>query len=384
MAFALVACTLMLSGCVTLPRQTFTLPEQSVASPPGFSHIRYAQDDPALATMLTTMVRSDARGEVSALALSGGGANGAYGAGLLYGWTKTGQRPEFQIVTGVSTGALMAPFAFLGSGTDEQLREAYTGEKAQHLLELRGAYGLFTPGLYSKVPLENLVRGYVTDDVIRAIAVQHARGRRLMVATTNLDTEQLIVWDMGAIAKQGGPAARDLFIKVLIASASIPGVFSPTMIDVQGEGRTFSEMHVDGQTEGAFFAIPQNLLLMKKLPAAPFQVRLFVVINGQLDNIFALTPHATIPILARAMDAANKAAMRSVVTTTLEFCVRRGCMLKLAALPPTARDDPLDFGAPHLRSLFEAGEAAIASGEAWRESPVQPVLAPPEVAASGH
>lgn len=378
MASALASVMLMLCGCVTLPRTAFTLTEQSAASPPGFSHIRYAQDDPALVTMLTTAVRPGAHGEVNVLALSGGGANGAYGAGLLYGWTKTGARPEFQIVTGVSTGALTAPFAFLGSGTDENLREAYTGEKAQHLLELRGAYGLFTPGLYSKVPLENLVRGYVTDGVIRAIAAQHAKGRRLLVATTNLDTEQLIVWDMGEIAARGGAAARDLFVKVLVASASVPGVFSPTMIEVQGQGRTFSEMHVDGQTEGAFFAIPQNLLLMKKLPAEPFQVRLFVVVNGQLDSIFALTPHATIPILARAMDAANKAAVRSVVTTTLEFCDRRGCMLKLAALPPTERDDPLDFGAPHLRSLFEAGEKAVADGKAWRESPVQPVLPPAE------
>jgi hypothetical protein len=374
---ALGVAALMLCGCVTLTRTPFSVAEQSLASPPGFSHVRYTQDDPALTTMLSTMVRPDGHGEVNALALSGGGANGAYGAGLLYGWTKTGTRPEFQIVTGVSTGALTAPFAFLGSGTDEQLREAYTGEKVRHLLEFRGAYGLFTPGLYNKLPLENLVRSYVTDDVVHAVAAQYAKGRRLMIATTNLDTEQLIVWDMGAIAAHGGPAARALFVKVLVASASVPGVFSPTMIEVKSGGRTFSEMHIDGQTEGAFFAVPEGLLLMKKLPAAPFKVRLFVVINGQLDSVFSVTPHATIPILARAIDTANKAAMRSVVTTTVEFCARRGCLLKLAALPPLAKDDPLDFGAPHLQALFEAGQAAIAGGTAWRDSPVQPVLAPP-------
>jgi hypothetical protein len=318
------------------------------------------------------MVRPDAHGDVDALAQSGGGANGAYGAGLLYGWTKAGTRPEFQIVTGVSTGALTAPFAFLGSSTDEELREAYTGLNAQHVLEVRGAYGLFTPGLYSKAPLERLVRGYVTDSVIRSVAAQHAKGRRLMVATTDLDTEQLVVWDMGAIAAHGGPAARELFIKVLVASASVPGVFPPTMIDVRANGHRFEEMHVDGQTEGAFFAVPEDLLLTKRLPSEPFKVRLYVVVNGQLDSVFAMTPRATVPILARAIETANKASIRAVVTATFEFCVRRGCSLKLSALPPGAVDNPLDFSAAHLQGLFDAGRTAIQAGTAWRDTPTAP------------
>ncbi|HEX4179175.1 MAG TPA: patatin-like phospholipase family protein [Caulobacteraceae bacterium] len=369
---AVVLCALGLSGCLTLPRTSFTAQDQALATVSGFDHIRYAQDDPALTTMLTTMVRPDGRGEVNVLALSGGGANGAYGAGLLYGWTKAGGRPRFQIVTGVSTGALMAPFAFLGSSTDEELREAYTGLQAQSVLKVRGAYGLFTPGLYSKAPLEQLVGAYVTDGVISAVAAEHAKGRRLMVATTDLDTEQLVVWDMGAIASRGGPKARELFIKVLVASACIPGVYAPTMIDVRGGGRKFEEMHIDGQAEGAFFAVPETLLLMKRLPSEPFKVHLYVVVNGQLDNTFAETPRATVPILARAMETANKASIRAVVTTTFEFCFRRGCSVKLAALSPNAVDNPLDFSAAHLRSLFDAGTAAIQAGTAWRDSPSEP------------
>jgi predicted acylesterase/phospholipase RssA len=374
-ALATLFGALMLAGCITLPREPFTASDQALAAVPGFGHIRYAQDDPALTTMLSTMVRPDARGEVDVLALSGGGANGAYGAGLLYGWTKTGERPDFQIVTGVSTGALMAPFAFLGPSTDEDLRAAYTGGDAQHILEVRGAYGLFTPGLYSKAPLERLVRGYVTDAAIRAIAAQYAKGRRLMVATTDLDTEKLVVWDMGAIAAHGGPAARELFVKVLVASASVPGVFPPTMIDVRGGGKAFEEMHVDGQVQGAFFAVPEDLLLTKRLPSAPFKVRLYVVVNGQLDNGFAVTPRATIPILARAIETANKASIRAVVTTTYQFCFRRGCSLKVSALPPDAIDNPLDFSAIHLQSLFDAGQAGIRAGTAWRDTPAPPPIA---------
>jgi predicted acylesterase/phospholipase RssA len=372
-ALAALLGALMLAGCVTLPREPFTASDQALAAVPGFPHARYAPDDPALTSLLISKVRPDADGQVDVLALSGGGANGAYGAGLLYGWSKApGGRPDFRIVTGVSTGALMAPFAFLGTSTDEDLRQAYTGQDAQGILQIRGAYGLFTPGLYSKLPLERLVRRYVTDDTIRAIAAEYAKGRRLMVATTDLDTERLVVWDMGAIAAHGGAAARDLFVKVLVASASVPGVYAPTMIDVRGGGRAFEEMHVDGQTEGAFFAVPEDLLLMKRLPSEPFKVRLYVVVNGQLDDVFAETPRATVPILARAMEAANKASIRAVVNTTFEFCLRRGCTVRLAALPQDAVDNPLDFSKAHLHGLFDAGEAAGRSGAAWRDTGAPP------------
>src|SRR5581483_10223675 len=159
---ALIVLTAMLGGCVTLPRAPFTASEQSAASPPGFSHIRYAPDNTVLAEALNRTLKSNAHGDVDVLAISGGGANGAYGAGLLYGWTKTGERPEFQLVTGISTGALAAPFAFLGSDWDEQLRRTYFNGKIRHFLRRRGLLSLFTPGLYSRAPLDDLVRSYVT------------------------------------------------------------------------------------------------------------------------------------------------------------------------------------------------------------------------------
>lgn len=356
-----------LAGCVTLPRTPFTWDEQASASPSGFGQVRYAAEDETLALMLRQSLKPDAKGEIDALAISGGGANGAYGAGLLYGWSKSGQRPQFQLVTGISAGALLAPFAFLGPAWDNELHEAYFGPAVAHLTRPR-LLSFLTPGLYRKAPLEELVRGYVSDKLIDAIAAEHARGRRLLVGTTNLDTEQLVVWDMGAIAAIGGVKARDLFATVLIASASVPGIYAPSMIGVESAGHAFNEMHVDGQTESAFFAIPQSLFLSKFVTPPPFHARLFIIINGKVDRQFAVTPRSTIPILERTIDAGGKAAVRSALLTTAQFCERAGCELSVSSLPATVKDDSLDFDTAHIESLFAAGEAGSMKGSGWQSA----------------
>jgi len=356
----------LLGGCVTLPRASFSAAEQAAASPPRFEHVRYRQDDPALAEMLAATLRPNARGAVNVLAISGGGANGAFGAGLLYGWGRTGGRPQFQLVTGVSAGALAAPFAFLGPEWNERLRQSYAGSGVHHLLKARGLMILLTPGLFHKAPLSDLVHAYVTDDLLRAVAVEQAKGRRLLVATTNLDTEELIVWDMGAIAAHGGPEARELFAQVLTASATVPGVFAPTMIEVEAGGRRFAEMHVDGQTDSAFFAIPLAWFLGSGAPDAHDDHHLFILVNGRLDGEFAVTPRATIPIIKRTVDTVTKASLRTAILSTLEFCRRNGCGLSVAAMPSSETDDPMDFGAAHIQRLFAAGQAAGEGGRAWK------------------
>jgi hypothetical protein len=359
----------ILAGCATSPPRTaFTPQERASAQPMGFGDIRYNDDADAYVAMLKQASRPNDKGEVNVLALSGGGANGAYGAGLINGWSKTGNRPQFQIVTGISTGALIAPFAFLGPTWDERLKEAYTGEQIQHLLQQRGVLDLLRKSFFRKGPLVRLVRGYVTDDLIAAVAAEHAKGRRLLVATTDLDTQQLIVWDLGAIAAHGGPQARQLFGEVLIASASIPGVFSPSMITVTSGAHTFTEMHVDGQTETAFFAVPPPILMATApLPKGVSKLHLYVIANGRLDYLFSVTEPATLPILRRTLDVAAKASIRTSITTTIGFCHYRGCDLKISSLPTTVEDSPLDFSGPHLKALFAAGENAEASGTAWND-----------------
>ena len=379
---ALLALTVALGGCVTLTRTPFTAADVIHASPPGFTDIRYNQADPRLAAMLRRSMKANGQNELVSLAISGGGANGAYGAGLLYQWTKSGQRPEFQLVTGVSTGALTAPFAFLGPDWDEPMRQAYFGPKVAKLLQSRGLIGILTPGFFHKAPLVDLVRSEVSDKMLAAIAAEHAKGRRLLVATTNLDTEEMVVWDMGAIAARGGPAARELFTQIMVASASVPGVFPPSLIEVETGGRRFSELHVDGQAEGAFFAIPQTLLLSKMVQREHTRARIYIIINGQLDGLFQLTPHSTLSILARTLDTANKASIRSMLISTEEFCQRSGCDLKVSDLPTTVVDDPLNFSAAHIAALFAAGAAAAEDRNGWSATPTAPVATPPARSAS--
>ena len=377
---AIVLCG-SLSACVTLTRASFTADQQAAASPAGFSHVRYNEDDPALADMLRATLKPDDHGDVNTLAISGGGANGAYGAGLLYGWGKAGTRPQFQLITGISAGAMAAPLAFAGSKWDEQLRQTYLTGRTRNLLQSRGLLGLLTPGLYRKAPLEELVRAWVTDDLLRAIAAEHAKGRRLLVATTDLDTGELVVWDMGAIATHQGPDARNLFVQVLVASASVPGVFAPTMIKVRSAGRDFEEMHVDGQADSAFFAIPQAMLLARRPADQQHPHHLFVIVNGQLNTAFAVTPIATMPILARTVEAATKASIRSALITTLEFCRRNGCDLSVSAVPGTLKDDALDFTDAHVQALFSAGETVAETGHAWTTA-APAISAKPEPAAA--
>jgi Patatin-like phospholipase len=381
MTIAVILMSGRLSGCITLPRASFTADQQAAASPAGFSHIRYNEDDPALADMLRATLKPDDQGDVNTLAISGGGANGAYGAGLLYGWGKAGTRPQFQLITGISAGAMAAPLAFAGSKWDEQLRQTYLTGRTRNLLQSRGLLSLLTPGLYSKAPLEDLVRAWVTDDLLRAIAAEHAKGRRLLVATTDLDTGQLVVWDMGAIATHPGPDARNLFVQVLVASASVPGVFAPTMIKVQSAGRDFEEMHVDGQADAAFFAIPQAMLLARRPADERRPHHVFVIVNGQLNTAFAVTPVATMPILGRTVEAATKASIRSALITTLEFCRHNGCDLSVSTVPGTLKDDALDFTDAHVQVLFSAGESAAESGHAWTTA-APAISAKPEPAAA--
>jgi hypothetical protein len=183
---------------------------------------------------------------VNVLALSGGGAGAAFGTGALVGWTRAGTRPEFQVVTGVSVGAPVAPFAFLGSAWDDKLREAFSGGRTEHLLRRRWSGALFGSSLYRGQPLASLVDSCITIEMVRAIGVEADKGRLLLVATTKLDTEQTVVWNLTAIAAQGTEAARELIRDVLIAAASVPGAFPPVMIHVESLGRRFDEIHVDG------------------------------------------------------------------------------------------------------------------------------------------
>ncbi|MGA3159498.1 MAG: patatin-like phospholipase family protein, partial [Steroidobacteraceae bacterium] len=229
---------------------------------------------------LIALARQAAGGQaLNVLALSGGGAGGAFGAGALVGWSRRGTRPDFQIVTGVSAGALIAPLAFLGQDWDPQLAEAFSGSQTEHLMHRRLLGGLLGASVYDGKPLAKLVDHYVTDELLRAVAQRSREGRLLLVATTNLDSEEPVIWNLGLIAEQGGPVARRLFRDVLIASSSVPGIFPPVMISVQQGGRSFQEMHVDGSAINSLFFIPDVAAILPNPIESLHGGHLYVLVN---------------------------------------------------------------------------------------------------------
>jgi hypothetical protein len=301
------------------------------------------------------------------LALSGGGANGAFGAGVIVGWTETGRRPTFTVVTGVSTGALASPFVFLGPEWDDELRAVYTGGRTRRLLKPSGFAALVAPSLFSARSLSGLVDDYITPELLRQIAAEHAKGRRLFIVTTNLDAQEAVIWDMGLLASQGGPDALKLFRKIMLASASIPGVFTPVLIDGVGEdGRAIHEMHVDGGVNTPFLGIPESLLLTTNPERARPGTALYVLINGQVGRDYRVTRGTLPAILARSYDSMSKATIRTSLTANLAFAQRNGLRMLVAAIPDGVQASSLDFSPASMAALFEQGRALASTNDAWR------------------
>ncbi|MDD5436770.1 MAG: patatin-like phospholipase family protein [Candidatus Omnitrophica bacterium] len=227
--------------------------------------------------------------QINILTISGGGANGAYAAGILCGWTEK-NRPQFDIVTGVSTGALIAPAAFLGPSYDKVIRGIYTNISNADIVK-QNLINFFLegrPSLFDTQPLRGVLKRTVTGEVLAEVAREHAKGRRLYIVTTNLDAKRLVIWDMGAIASAGTPEALELFRNVMLASASIPVAFPPVMFEVEAGGRLYSEMHVDGsvttQVCGSFL-IPERNELRGKTTSV------YTIMNGKIADVPEEVPY---------------------------------------------------------------------------------------------
>lgn len=372
-----LAAMVALGACGTLDRPTGPLriaPDQILPS----EDPRIGANDTAKLRALVTDVasrisRNDDGQQI--LALSGGGANGAYGAGVLVGWSQRGDRPAFDIVTGVSTGALAAPFAFLGPDWDDELQQAYTGGGANGLLSARTLAAFRNPSLFSSRVLRALVDDNVTPELLRQIAVEHAKGRKLLVATTNLDSEETVIWDMGVIAAQGDETALILFKDVLVASASIPGVFPPVLIaGLNTEGQIVQDMHVDGGVNTPFLAVPEDLLLWTNPAAGRDDGAIFVVVNGQIGRNQGVTPGRINGILARTYDSMSKSSLRTALIATAAFASRNGITMSLTAVPDNVNASSLRFEADSMKALFELGRSRALSREAW--APVMPSIQP--------
>ncbi len=305
------------------------------------------------------------------LALSGGGDNGAFGAGLMVGWTASGRRPTFDLVTGVSAGALIAPFAFLGPDFDAPLREVFTEVAPGDVLVFgnRIRAVLFGEALADTSPLYRLIERHVNEAMMAAIAREHRRGRMLLIGTTNLDLGRPVFWNIGAIAASERPEAIELVRRILLASASIPGAFPPVLFDVEQGGQRYQEMHVDGGAALQLFLYPPGIDL--RGPAAPRgrERTAWVVRNGRLDTEWSTTNRSILSIAGRAASTLlHFSAVNDIVRVFLT-AQRDGVRFRLAYIGPdfaATREEPFDTA--YMRALFAYGEAQGRSGARWIEA----------------
>lgn len=373
-------------GCTTIERRA--VPEHLVdnVAIDGFVDVRFWGDaEPprmqARAQRLLDMleeqqssaIRSGAIVQVSFLAISGGGSNGGFGAGLLNGWTRTGGRPLFRIVSGVSTGAIIAPFAFLGGEYDDELRSAYTQTGPSDIYRASILPNLFGgPALASSEPLENLIASFADETMLRAIAREHAKGRRLYVTTTNIDAGRPVIWDMGAIASSGQLNALELFRKVILASASLPGLFPPVQIDVVEDGQHFSELHMDGGITSQVFAYHPQVELGRLLEGAGFEVHVnvYVIWNGRRVPTYDPPEPRWYRLVERSADVQFNNQGLGDVRRIYALTQRDGAAFYLALIPDeftTALEEP--FAQNYMRELFAVGERAARDNQLWLREP---------------
>jgi len=357
---AVLAVCLLLGGCATLPRTPVPADQIAWAVVPGMPDVRAWAGRPNRDMELDFEqsirderadqfpVAADGRIHYPHLALSGGGANGAFGAGFLNGWTATGTRPTFKIVTGVSTGALMAPYSFLGPDHDQALRRFYTTTSDADVFAAGNPLMalLRRDALANTAPLEALIARAIDAPLLARIAAEHRAGRRLYMGTADLDSRQFVVWNMGLIATRGSPEALALFRRVMLASASIPIAFPPVLIEVDVLGKRYDEMHVDGFVAANLFlhaGIIDPQRIYNRLSSAPATKDTFMIHNGQLAAASDPAERSLRGIAFRSIDVAGRAGMRGArfgenayVRGTGMYGVMRAFQLRRTRIPRAA------------------------------------------------
>jgi Patatin-like phospholipase len=349
------------------PRITYSAAEAVHAAVPGMPDARFWGDSPSDFKAALPMEPGPW------LILSSGGADGAFGAGLLNGLTAGGKRPDYAVVTGVSTGALMAPFAFAGKQYDEALRKCYTEVTAADVFE---AGSSTAESFVNSWPLRDFIDKQITAELLADIAAAHRSGRRLFVVTSDLDSQRSVVWNMGAIAAHGGEEAAKLFRKVLLASASIPGGFPPVLIDVEADGKRFQEMHVDGGLGGQLFVAPPSLMASTsdyRLPAT----QLYIVVNTGLQREFKVVDRFAPTILTQSIGMAVPVDTSLMIDRAFIAAKRSGVPFNVATIP-VSFDAPSKgpFDPNYMKALFQIGFDQGSGSTAFAARPPPPPSGP--------
>lgn len=379
---ALVVLLAGLAGCTAPTPRLEPPPAGELAQVPGFPAARQWGDEPpreleawlALPRETLRQTHSGVMGrEHDYLVLSGGGGNGAFGAGLLVGWTAHGTRPEFQIVSGTSTGALIAPFAFLGPAYDATLREIYTRYSTADLVQSRGLFELLRgDAALSTAGLRALIAYYLDADVIAAIAAEGARGRSLFVGTTYLDVGRPVVWDITRIAALGTREAHELIYDVILASTAIPGAFPPVMIEVEADGRRYDEMHVDGGVTSQLFLASlgidwSEVMTHLEVEGTP---DLYVIRNARMRQDAKAVPRRLVPVLTRTVSTLIRAQGIGDLAKLYATSTNHGFNYHVAYIPETFAGEPAEiFDREYMTRLFEFGYELARSGRQWTTVP---------------
>jgi len=354
---------------------------------PGMPDVRYGVDDinafvaDSLEAYKNERAWRKAQGEtglrppLNYLAISGGGDNGAFGVGLLVGWTDAGTRPDFKLVSGISTGALTAPFAFVGPAYDDALTEAYTTIGENDVLRRRGLISAINNDvLADTAPLRRVVRRFVTEDLLLAVAAEHKKGEMLLVLTTNLDTQTGVIWNMGKIAASGHPEALDLFRSILIASSAIPGAFPPVMIDVEVNGQRYQEMHVDGGVTAQVFIYPSAFSSREEAERYNVEIaerRLYIIRNARFDPTWAQVDRQALRIAGRAIGTLIQSQGSANMFWLYVIAQRDDIDYNLAFISRDF-DSPRtgQFDTVYMNNLFQYGYDLAVAGYDWRKRPV--------------
>lgn len=376
------------SACAVLKRSA--VPEASLAEakPYGISGDLRIFGDTVDPDEITTLVnlRIDAlrmrfaeeiaRGEgikAEALALSGGGPDGAFGVGVLNGWSKLGSRPEFEIVTGISTGALIAPFAFLGSDYDEELAGLYTNISTEDLVEDTLISGLISgTAIQSAKGLRSLIETYVDAEMVAALAEEHRRGRLLLIGTTNLDASRPVSWNIGAIAASGHPQAARLIHDVILASAAVPAAFPPVLIPVQVGGKVYDEMHVDGGAtqQVTLFSPAGSPTSIDRSLGVPVARTVYVIFNNQLERPYEPIRPRLPPIAGASISTLISRSGTGDLYKIFSVAQRDGLDLRIMSVPRDFDEEPEEaFDQAYMKTIYQLGYEMGLRGEAWRSYP---------------
>lgn len=375
---------LQLAGCGSLPERV-PIPEERYAESVvlGMPGLRFwgdellplAGDLPAEPTLedLRAALPGFVDRELNILAISGGGANGAFAAGLLNGWSASGERPEFTVVTGISTGALIAPFAYLGSGYDHVIKQLYTQYSTQDLVEERGWIRLLLGGEagFDTSRLRGRIANYVDESLMQAIAAEHRRGRYLFIGTTNLDAARPVIWNIGAIAASGKPGALELIHDVMLASASIPVAFPPVLIEVESAAQVYDEMHIDGGVSR------QSFLFNMTAPEDTFrtlnivgQGRAYLIRNSKLEMPWQAVDRNMVAIAGRS--ASSMAHTQGIGDLYREYlgALKFDFDFNLAYVPQTFDVAPQEmFDRDYMQKLYNLSYELAAGGYPWAKVP---------------